>query len=423
MKILFTIAGLQPEHGGPSNSVPALAAALARSGVVVELVTCESSPAQGPPRLPPASLVATRLVSAANRKIRWHSAGNAFTHSLRAPTREGGYSAVHDHGLWLPNNHAVAVAARKLGLPLVVSPRGMLTAWSIQHKGWKKQFAWWLYQRRDLRSARLLHATSMDEAEGFRALGLTQPIAVIPNGVELPSPLSLDRGESDATLARPMGEGQGVRASGEVSNPSSPSQLRTALFLSRVHPKKGLLELVEAWARVRPAHWRMVIAGGDEGGHRAAVEAAISARGLESQFSFVGEVSDTERWAHYRSADLFVLPTKSENFGIVVAEALACGIPVITTKGAPWEELETHRCGWWVNLGVEPLVAALNSAVQASEETRREMGCRGRVLIEAKYSWTMAAQQMKASYAWILGNGDRPACIVGGHHIPNTSAA
>ena len=396
MRVVFTIAGLSPEFGGPSRSVPALAVALAAAGVEVEILTCEGGPGRGSPLLPSGDRIHSRLLPQRCRQTAgWLPGRNPFAAALRESCRAAGDVVIHDNGVWLPTNHATAGVARELELPLLISPRGMLSAWAIQFRGIKKRVAWWLYQRRDLRSARLLHATSRDEAEDFRALGMCQPIAIIPNGVELPSPLRLDRGEGQ----------------GEVSNPSSPSQLRTALFLSRIHPKKGLLDLVEAWARVRPAGWRMVIAGGDEGGHRAVVEAAIRGQHLESQFTFAGELADTDKWDYYRSADLFVLPTKSENFGIVIAEALACGVPVLTTKGAPWGELETHRCGWWVDLGVEPLAIALRAAVQVNDEQRREMGRRGMKLIAANYSWTVVAQQMVAVYAWLLGHGNRPACV------------
>src|SRR5208282_2025230 len=126
-------------------------------------------------------------------------------------------------------------------------------------------------------------------------------------------------------------------------------EIRTVLFLSRIHPKKGLLDLVEAWAGIqRPEaggqwsavggqpKWRVVVAGGDENGHLAEVKAEIRKQKLESSFEFIGEVADEMKWDLYQSADLFVLPTKSENFGIVIAEALACGVPVITTRGTPW---------------------------------------------------------------------------------------
>jgi len=181
--------------------------------------------------------------------------------------------------------------------------------------------------------------------------------------------------------------------------------------LSRIHPVKGLLDLVEAWHAVRPHGWRMVIAGGDENGHLDEVRTEIGKRKLEHEFTFVGEVRDEAKWDLYRSADLFVLPTKSENFGIVIAEALAAGTPVITTKGTPWEELQTHRCGWWVEPNAGAVAGALRQACNLSDKERQVMGDRGRKLIEDKYTWPAAAKQMLAVYQWMLGLAEMRECV------------
>jgi glycosyltransferase involved in cell wall biosynthesis len=275
--------------------------------------------------------------------------------------------------------------AREIGLPFVVSPRGMLASWAFRLHGWKKRVAWALYQRRDLKCAHVLHATSNAEAKDFRTLGFSQPIAVIPNGVDVPS----------RPADRLQTKGQHV-----------------ALFLSRIHPVKGLENLVYAWSQVRPSNWRVVVAGGNENGHQAEVEATVRELGLESSFSFVGPVDGQKKWELYQTADLFVLPSHSENFGMVVAEALACGLPVITTKGTPWAALTHHRCGWWVDVGVEPLVHALRTAVALDDAERCEMGSRGRRLVEREYTWAVVAKQMALVYRWVLGHAERPACLL-----------
>ena len=283
----------------------------------------------------------------------------------------------------------------------MVSLRGMLTTWALRFRGLKKRVAWHLYQRRDLHTASVLQATSRAEADGFRCLGLKHPIAIIPNGVELPE----WKAESRKQKAE-MGTKE-VR--------------RTVLFLGRIHPIKGLLSLVEAWGTVQREErraeseehgtWRVVIAGSDENGHTAEVKAESRKQKVEASFEFVGPVEGERKWELYRSADLFVLPSHSENFGLVVAEALACGVPVITTKGTPWQDLEIHRCGWWVEMGAEPLANALRAAMALSDAERVEMGQRGRKLVEEKYNWPRIAEQMKAVYEWMLGLGPRPRSV------------
>jgi glycosyltransferase involved in cell wall biosynthesis len=386
MRLILTIAGLAPEFGGPSSSVPALASALARLSVEVEIITCRWTNGESAFSLPPPPRVKTHIVSRANRTTRWRSGSNEFEALLQACHARGKESAIiHDTGLWLASNHAVARASRRLGLPLVVSPRGMLSGWALHHNGWKKRLAWRLYQRRDLQHAQVLHATSRQEAEEFRAAGLPQPVAVVPNGVEFPP--SQDRRDPK-------------------------EDVRTLLFLSRIHPKKGVLDLVRAWDQARVPGWQVQIAGQDDHGHKAEVEALIRERSLQTSIRFVGSADRARKWELYRDADLFVLPSYSENFGLVVGEALACGVPVITTRTTPWEELRTHRCGWWVETGPAALVGALREATSVTDEERRAMGQRGRQLIEQNYTWSAAAQKMMAVYEWMLERGPKPECVV-----------
>jgi glycosyltransferase involved in cell wall biosynthesis len=174
-----------------------------------------------------------------------------------------------------------------------------------------------------------------------------------------------------------------------------------------------LLNLVEAWAAVKPESWQVVIAGQDENGHQAEVEAAIRERQLQRDFSFVGPIDGPAKWDLYRSADLFVLPSHTENFGLAVAEALACGLPVITTRGTPWEDLATHHCGWWIELGAEPFAQALREATTLMDAERQEMGRLGHKLVADNYTWPAAARKMLAVYRWMLGHGERPECVEG----------
>ena len=179
--------------------------------------------------------------------------GWAFRRLLHQQIQIQRPDVLHDHGFWLPSNHYIAEAIRQYRIPLMIQPRGMLEPWAMNHKAWKKRLAWNLYQRRDLESAAVLHATAEQEAESFRQLGLRPPIAIIPNGADLPE--WRDR-------AYPKG---------------TP---RTMLFLSRIHQKKGLLELVQAWKTIKPSGWKMIIAGPDEGGFRLAGDCSTNAVGL-----------------------------------------------------------------------------------------------------------------------------------------------
>jgi glycosyltransferase involved in cell wall biosynthesis len=177
--------------------------------------------------------------------------------------------------------------------------------------------------------------------------------------------------------------------------------------------------LLKAWDRVRPDGWTLKLVGPSENGHRGELERQVRRLELEKVVQFSGPVSDEEKWDVYRCADLFVLPTYSENFGIVVAEALAAGVPVIATTGAPWEDLEISDCGWWVEPTERALTTALKEAFALSPRERAAMGRRGRALVENHYSWQGVARRMIEAYQWTLDGGSRPEFIVEGTQPPS----
>lgn len=387
MDILHTITSLVPETGGPARSVTGLCTALDHKDVSVQIATLDLGRNFLPPILPASDRVLTTLVPRQLGIGLRHIWIPQFHKTLLLLVARGNVHLIHDHGLWEPNNHAAAQTAVKYNLPLIISLRGTLEPWARQQKAIKKKLAWYLYQRRNLAQASVLHATSEAEAIHLRQLGLQQPIALIPNGLDLLS-------------VTPV----------KLENPHS--SLRTILFLSRIHPIKGLLNLVEAMRLLRPNGWQVIIAGPDTDGHQAEVQAAVRDAGLEGVFSFVGAVDDRAKWTLYQQADLFVQPSFSENFGISIAEALAAGLPTIATQATPWKELETHRCGWWIEVGAEPLAQALGEAMMLDDSCRKRMGQNGSLLIQQKYTWSIVAEQMKSVYEWVLYGGSKPTCII-----------
>lgn len=245
----------------------------------------------------------------------------------------------------------------------------------------------WPVQRRTLFAADLLHATSHEELADMRALGLHQPVALIPNGVHVPAAVA-DRGGTSG--------GQ-----------------RTLLFLSRIHPKKGLDLLLAAWRQLQSRHqnWRLMVAGRGEAAHVTAVEQLARRLSVE-RVEFLGPVYGEQKSAVYAGADLFVLPTHTENFGIVVAEALAHGVPAVVSRGAPWAGLATHDCGWWIENTVEALTSTLDEAMGLCPDVLRANGERGRNWMRSEFGWPTIGRSMVASYRWLLDGGERPPCVM-----------
>ena len=319
LRLVHVTANLYPKAGGPSRTVMQLVDALATGEAVEVTLLCQGFSDEP-------------TVSSVNQSVNRQFLSSPSALSLK---------------LGLPVNHWAAWAARRYDIRLIIHPRGMLEPWALKQQAFKKRLALELFQRRDLETAKAFIATAKMEYKTIRTLGLKQPVAIIPNGVSV-------EGSPGEDSARSTNE----------------PEIRTALFLSRVHPKKGIPNLLRAWAQVAPQGWRLRIAGPDEGEHLAEVMALARQLGIEQFVEYVGAVDGPEKSALYRDGDLFVLPTFSENFGVVVAEALAHGVPVITTKGAPWKDLETYECGWWIDIGIEPLVSALRAAMALSNEER-----------------------------------------------------
>ncbi len=303
---------------------------------------------------------------------------------------------VHIHALWSPWLSKVYRWARRNGVKVVWSPHGMITPWALGQKKWKKRLALALYQLRGLKGADLIHVTAESEVEDVRRLGLKNKIAIVPLGVDCSGSRRYARDDGHTPIRHCE-----ARSDEAIRN----EPIHTALFISRVHPKKGLFDLVDAWGVLKPQGWRLIIAGPSFETHAEYVIRRARALGLgEDVVQYVGPVFGEGKDELYAEADLFVLPTYSENFGVVVLEALAQGCPVITTKGAPWAELETYDCGKWIETGVASLVPALREMMALSDEQRAAMGTRGRKLVEEKYTWPAIALQMKKAYEGLNEN-------------------
>jgi glycosyltransferase involved in cell wall biosynthesis len=292
----------------------------------------------------------------------------------------------HIHGLWRMPYLQVARTARALDTPVVVSVHGMLHPAALERRSLAKRLFRWLVQDAMLLDrATCLHATAAEEADLIRRAGYRGPIAIVPWGIDRP-PAAPALTKTDAPLL---------------------------VYLGRLHPSKGIDALLAAWARIasRFPAWRLRLAGYDEAGYRAALEARVAELGISARVTFDGPVANGDREALFAAASIVVLPSPAENFGLVIAEALARGIPAVATTGAPWRALTEEGCGWVSEPDATTLAATLAEALSTDEETRSVMGARGRRYALPRFDWDRIARSMVELYEWVAGRRSKPVFV------------
>ena len=374
MKVLHVISSISRTGGGPSRSVQGLVAALEAVGVEAHLLAIKPF---GEPWIDGISHF--RCIG----KKYWFGVQK----SIGKIIDEIQPDLIHIHSIWQLMLHFAAAEARKKQIPYILAPRGTLEKWSLKQKWLKKKLALITYQGHDLQKAAAIHVTAQSELEQCRALGLKQRIIFSPNGINIPD-----------ALPPKMNVENGFHR---------------ILFLSRMHEKKGVINFVESWGRIRPTGWQVELVYTaqtmSEKSYESKVRARVIELGLKDSFIFSGAMTDEEKWAAYRHADAFVLPSYSENFGIVVAEALYAGLPVITTTGTPWNSLIQHGCGWWISLPNQSdrwdeMDTAIKELVSLPQSELTRMGRLGHDFVCKEYSWNGIAVRMKSAYETILND-------------------
>ena len=340
LRVLQVVPRIAAESSGPSVSVPSLSRALAHRGNDVQLFALEPAPHR--------SIFDRARFFPCSKLPFAHRLGWSPRMRQALEQESSAFDVVHTNSLWMMPNVYPGLVRRRGASKLVISPRGTLSEWALSRAKARKAVVWRLGQRRALEAADCIHATSEAELEEVRRLGLRNPVAVIPNGVECP----------DDYRARDPGRSR-----------------RTCLFLARIHPKKGVDRLVEAWRSLAAEHlsWDCKIAGPLDSDYARKLKSEVD-RDPSLRIEFLGEVRGEAKADLFRSADLYVLPTHSENFGISVAEALSFGVPSIVFHGAPWQGLNEQRAGWWIEPGTDRLAATLRTAMQSPDAEREAMG-------------------------------------------------
>ena len=373
MKVLSFVTSIDLYSGGPSRSVPMLVKGLAELGVDITLMTIKSEDMNTHALEGTTAKLKVLNPSFSKKEIANYLADESF-------------DLIQIQSMWDLPYHKVMVEARRLGVPYIVTPRGMLEPWSLSQKKWKKKLAWWLYQRNDVQKSVCVFTTAKMEAEHVSELGVTACKAVIPNGIE--------------TSSYPF------KTSIDVVK-------KQVLFLSRLHVKKGIEILFDAWKRIHFefTEWQLLVIGNGEAKYIQSLENRVKSLGLTECIKILPPVFGNDKIRFYQESALFCLPSFSENFGMVIAEAMSCGTPVITTTNCPWDILNETNTGWCIDLSVDNLERALREALSMSSADLYDRGQRASKLIYENFDYRSVARKTLRLYEWLLNDGKKPEFV------------
>ena len=383
MKVLHIVAYFAPAfvYGGPPRTVLGLCRGLQKAGVDVEVFT---TTANGSSDFPPSPKSGESFDGIPVRYFARHFPKQFF----RAPdlavalsTSLHHYDLIHVHGLWNFTVWSAVQVVRKVSLPYIVSPRGMLDSGSLAHQKWRKIVGYHLIERSGLKAAARLHATSDYEMNRLATLGFADKTFALPNGVDVPS---------DTPVRGCFRRKINVEQSAPL-----------VTYLGRIHPTKRLDLLAAAFQRVHancPAA-RLVIAGPDD--EQTQHKLCPLFQPFGAAVTWTGELPPEEKWALLHDSTVLVMCSDSESFGVTVVEAMAANVPVVVTRTCPWEVIEKVQCGFWVEQDAAIISEAIRRIVYNPSEAA-EMGLRGGALAKAQYSWSSIATAMLNHYGEVL---------------------
>lgn len=372
MRIIHTVSSTEVLFSGITYCVNELCWGLDKLQGKVELLSIGSSEIQNKSKK-----IEYKFTGNFNYIPLLKKAGMSF--EMKKYILENKSDILHTHGLWMfPNCY------RNPQTNFVISPHGMLAPGALIFSSRKKKIFDYLFQRSAFEDAKLFFATAESEFEDIRNYGIKAPIAIIPNGVNIPN----------------------------IKKEKTHRKKKTVLSLGRIHPKKGLDVLIKAWAKIEPIfkNWELKIVGPSEMGHQKQLEALVKKLNLQRVF-FYPPVYGIKKDIFISQCDLFVLPSKSENFALTVAESLALEVPVIATKATPWSGLNVQKCGCWIEGGENSLIKSLKALMSLSEKELNMMGQRGKRWMQNEFCWEIICQKTLEAYIWVTKKSKKPDFI------------
>lgn len=378
MKIL-QVGNLYSNTGGPALSMYLTMKGLEQNGVEVEAYCPQ--PFEGE------KFLASDVIITMATKPRIPLGGYDYiTSAMKDLKSLGSFDIIHVQGGWADIYDKAARYARKEGIPYIMTPRGGLYPQALKGSSWKKKLAMCLFFKKDYREAACVQCTCVEEYEHFRNLDFTTPVAVIPNSFETKGVTSIEVPLKEKTIFG---------------------------YLGRLHPRKRVERLINAFAENRELFEKceLKIIGADVESYEQFLKAEVKRLELKN-VTFTGFLTGDKKDKAIRSLSCLALPSDFENFGNVVIEALARGVPVITSKGAPWQVVEDYACGYWIDNDQKSISQAMADFARKSADDQRTMGVNGQRLVEEKFSVNVVGRQMKELYDWILGNCPKPEFVI-----------
>lgn len=385
MKILHVVSGLAKTAGGTTEAVPKICLAQALEGIEVTLVAFDYG--ELPDMLKAAIAAGVRYVTM--KRLLDSPVLPSFDMIRKLPRLIAESDVVHVHGQWHFPDWYAPFCARLMGKPYVMMPHGALEPERLKISSCKKKIVGGLLDKPALEKSDGIFVTASSEQQGIVSYGLTSRSFMIPLGINV-----------DEFPRVPEADIQAMRRKLAI-----PEEKKVLLYFSRITQFKGVDLLAEAWREMRGFHkeWLLVLAGPDDHhGYLAEAKKLYASMMDEGCYQFIGPVFGKDRITLLQAADCFVLPTRNENFSFAVAEAMVSGVPVVTTKGAPWQILENVGAGRWVDVSVEAIRDGLMDVLSRSDDERADMGARGRKYVIDNLSWPSIAKRHIAAYRDII---------------------
>lgn len=318
-----------------------------------------------------------------------------FSPTLKKYILNNDADILHNHGVWEYTSFISLSWKKKLKKPFIITPHGMLDIWALRNSSLKKKFVYNIIEKRYLSNADCIHVLNKEEKKSIRALGLSNPICIIPNGIEIP--------KENEIKVPPIWEEKIIKGR------------KVLLFLGRFHPKKGLENLLKAWVNLtvekKNKDWVLVFAGWSKDNYEKTLLDIILNNKLQNNVFFIGSVLDEKKTSTFQNADAFILPSFSEGLPMSILEAMSYKLPVLMTKECNLSEAFENESAIKIETNINSIEMGIERIITMKEIDRIKIGKNGFDFVVNNYSWHKISKDMESVYTWLLTKQNIPSCV------------